>query len=226
MSTTARPRWSTGCCGRAAPFRENQQVAERAMDSNDIERERGITILAKCTSVAWKDVRINIVDTPGHADFGGEVERILSMVDGCRRAGRRGRGADAADQVRRSARRCAGPAADRGDQQGRPPRRSAPTRCRRDLRPVRRARRRTSSSSTSRPCSPRPSRAGRRTSPEGPKENMAPLFDLIVRHVQPPMADEDGPVRDAGDDAGGQSLSRPPADRPHRVRHRAGPTCR
>ncbi len=63
-------------------FRDNQAVAERAMDSNDLERERGITILAKCTSLVWKDVRINIVDTPGHADFGGEVERILNMVDG------------------------------------------------------------------------------------------------------------------------------------------------
>jgi GTP-binding protein len=67
---------------QSGSFRENQQVAERAMDSNDLERERGITILAKATSVIWKDVRINIVDTPGHADFGGEVERILSMVDG------------------------------------------------------------------------------------------------------------------------------------------------
>ncbi len=67
---------------QSGTFRANQQVAERAMDSNDLERERGITILAKCTSVVWKDVRINIVDTPGHADFGGEVERILSMVDG------------------------------------------------------------------------------------------------------------------------------------------------
>ncbi len=67
---------------QSGAFRENQTVAERAMDSNDIERERGITILAKCTSVEWKGTRVNIVDTPGHADFGGEVERILSMVDG------------------------------------------------------------------------------------------------------------------------------------------------
>jgi GTP-binding protein len=67
---------------QSGAFRANQQVAERALDSNDLERERGITILAKCTSVVWRGVRINIVDTPGHADFGGEVERILDMVDG------------------------------------------------------------------------------------------------------------------------------------------------
>src|SRR5437763_2728734 len=67
---------------QSGSFRENQRVAERAMDSNDLERERGITILAKATSILWRDTRINIVDTPGHADFGGEVERILSMVDG------------------------------------------------------------------------------------------------------------------------------------------------
>lgn len=63
-------------------FRENQEVAERVMDSNDIERERGITILSKNTAVMYKDVKINIIDTPGHADFGGEVERVLKMVDG------------------------------------------------------------------------------------------------------------------------------------------------
>ena len=67
---------------QSGSFRENQKVAERAMDSSDLERERGITILAKATSIVWQDTRINIVDTPGHADFGGEVERILNMVDG------------------------------------------------------------------------------------------------------------------------------------------------
>ena len=67
---------------QAGAFRENQKVEAQAMDSNDLERERGITILAKCTSILWQDTRINIVDTPGHADFGGEVERILNMVDG------------------------------------------------------------------------------------------------------------------------------------------------
>jgi GTP-binding protein len=71
-----------GLLKQSGAFRDNQRVAERAMDSNDLERERGITILAKVTSLLWGDARINIVDTPGHADFGGEVERILNMVDG------------------------------------------------------------------------------------------------------------------------------------------------
>jgi GTP-binding protein len=67
---------------QSGAFRDNQKVESQAMDSNDLERERGITILAKCTSILWAGTRINIVDTPGHADFGGEVERILNMVDG------------------------------------------------------------------------------------------------------------------------------------------------
>src|SRR6188508_3763298 len=70
-----------GLLRQAGTFRTGEVVAERAMDSNDLERERGITILAKFTAITWKGVRINIVDTPGHADFGGEVERVLKMVD-------------------------------------------------------------------------------------------------------------------------------------------------
>ncbi|MBL4588778.1 MAG: translational GTPase TypA [Alphaproteobacteria bacterium] len=67
---------------QSGTFRDNQQVAERVMDSNDLEKERGITILAKCTAIEWNDTKINIIDTPGHADFGGEVERVLNMADG------------------------------------------------------------------------------------------------------------------------------------------------
>src|SRR4029077_16360020 len=67
---------------QSGTYRDNQRQVERAMDSNDLERERGITFVAKATPILWKDTRINSVDTPGHADFGGEVERILNMVDG------------------------------------------------------------------------------------------------------------------------------------------------
>src|SRR6186713_3686776 len=70
-----------GLLKQAGTFRTGEVVTERAMDSNDLERERGITILSKCTAVTYKATRINIVDTPGHADFGGEVERVLRMVD-------------------------------------------------------------------------------------------------------------------------------------------------
>lgn len=69
--------------GQSGTFRDNQQVDERVMDSNDLEKERGITILAKCTSLMWQEQKINVIDTPGHADFGGEVERVLSMADSC-----------------------------------------------------------------------------------------------------------------------------------------------
>ena len=63
-------------------FRENENITERLMDSGDLEKERGITILAKPTSIKWKGIKINIIDTPGHSDFGGEVERVLNMADG------------------------------------------------------------------------------------------------------------------------------------------------
>jgi tRNA pseudouridine(55) synthase len=140
-STTAKPRSSTSCCSSRAPTATTSASIERVMDSNDLEKERGITILAKATSVVWKDTRINIVDTPGHADFGGEVERILSMVDSCHRAGRRRRRPDAADQVRGRQGAEARPEADRRDQQGRPSGRPHHRSRQRGVRPVRSARR-------------------------------------------------------------------------------------
>ena len=126
---------------QSGAFRENQRVAERAMDSNELERERGITILAKATSVVWKDTRINIVDTPGHADFGGEVERILSMVDGAIVL------VDAAEGPMPQTKFVVGKALEIGlkpivvHQQGRSARRAPERGRQRGLRPVRRARR-------------------------------------------------------------------------------------
>ena len=105
---------------QSGSVRENQHMAERAMDSNDQERERGITILAKCTSVEWQGTRINIVDTPGHADFGGEVERILSMVDGVVLLVDAAEIGDAANQIRALQGAEAGTEAHRGGQQDRP----------------------------------------------------------------------------------------------------------
>ena len=107
-------------------FRENQQVGELIMDSNDLERERGITILAKNTAIIYRGVKINIIDTPGHADFGGEVERVLNMADGCLLL------VDAVEgpmpQTRFVLRKALelGLQADRRRQQDRPPRRARP----------------------------------------------------------------------------------------------------
>ncbi len=165
------------------------------MDSNDLERERGITILAKATSVVWKGTRVNIVDTPGHADFGGEVERILSMVDGVVLL------VDAAEGplpqtkfvLGKALRLGLGPIVlinkvDRSD--------ARPHQVHdevfdlfvgpRGQRPAARL---------PHPCSRRPVEGWAATSLEAEHKDMEPLFDLILRHVPPPHIEADKPFR-------------------------------
>jgi GTP-binding protein len=179
---------------QSGTFRANQQVAERAMDSNDLERERGITILAKCTSVAWKGVRVNIVDTPGHADFGGEVERIMSMVDGVVVL------VDAAEGAMPQTKFVTMKALARG------------------LRPIVVINKVDRSDARSQevlnevfdlfaalgaddeqldfPTLFASGRSGwAAKSLDAPRENLDPLFDLILEHVKPPVADPAGPFR-------------------------------
>lgn len=177
---------------QAGAFRANQVVAERALDRNDLERERGITILAKCTSIVWRDARINIVDTPGHADFGGEVERILNMVDGALVL------VDAAEGVLPQTKFVVGKALKRG------------------LRPivvinkVDRADARPDEvlnevfdlfaalgADETQLDFPYLYASGRQgwsdPVPDGPRRDLSPLFDLILRHVPPPPVKEEGP---------------------------------
>ncbi len=179
---------------QSGTFRANEKVAERAMDSNDLERERGITILAKCTSVTWKDVRLNIVDTPGHADFGGEVERIMSMVDGVVVL------VDAAEGAMPQTKFVTMKALARG------------------LRPIVVINKVDRSDARAQevlnevfdlfaalgadddqldfPTLFASGRSGwAAESLEAPRENLNPLFDLILRHVPPPKADTSGPFR-------------------------------
>ncbi len=179
---------------QAGSFRENQRVVERALDSNDLERERGITILAKATSILWKDTRINIVDTPGHADFGGEVERILNMVDGALVL------VDAAE----------GPlpqtkfVVSKALKMGLKPIVVINKVDRSDARPVEVvnevfdlfAALDATEEQLDFPILYGSAREGwMAASHEGPKDRgMVPLFDLIVRHVKPPVV-EDGPFR-------------------------------
>ena len=178
---------------QSGAFRKNERVLERAMDSDDLERERGITILAKCTSVVWKDTRINIVDTPGHADFGGEVERILNMVDGAIVL------VDASEGPLPQTKFVVSKALKRG------------------IRPIVAINKIDRSderhldvlneifdlfanldATEEQLDFPVLYGAGRdgwmATAPEGPKENLAPLFDLILAHVPQPKV-ETGPLR-------------------------------
>jgi GTP-binding protein len=178
---------------QSGAFRENQRVAERAMDSNDLERERGITILAKATSVVWHDTRINIVDTPGHADFGGEVERILNMVDGVIVL------VDAAEGplpqtkfvVSKALKMGLRPIVainkvDRGD--------ARPVQVVNEVFDLFAALDATDEQLDFPILYGSAKEGWMAPSLEGPKESMAPLFDLVIRHVAPPATDE-GPFR-------------------------------
>jgi GTP-binding protein len=178
---------------QSGAFRDNQRVAERAMDSNDLERERGITILAKVTSLLWKDRRINIVDTPGHADFGGEVERILNMVDGAVLL------VDAAEGPMPQTKFVLSKALKIGlkpivlvNKIDRPDERHVQVVNEVfDLFAALDA----TNEQLDFPILYGSAKQGWiASSPQGPKESMAPLFDLVQSHVAPPVV-EDGPFR-------------------------------
>ena len=176
---------------QSGAFRDNQRVAERVMDSNDLERERGITILAKATSVVWKDVRVNIVDTPGHADFGGEVERILSMVDGAIVL------VDAAEGPMPQTKFVVGKAlkiglkpivcvnkVDKSD--------ARPTEVVNEVFDLFAALDATDEQLDFPIIYGSAKQGWMAASPEGPKDNMAPLFDLVLEHVEPPKVGAGG----------------------------------
>jgi GTP-binding protein len=177
---------------QSGTFRDHQHVAERAMDRNELEKERGITILAKCTSVLWKDVRINIVDTPGHADFGGEVERILNMVDGALVL------VDAAEGVLPQTKFVVGKALARGihpivvvnkiDRQD-----ARPDEVHTEVFDLFAA----LDASDGQLDFPMLYASGRQgwadADLDGPRKDLSALFDLVVSHVPPPTVDRDAP---------------------------------
>jgi GTP-binding protein len=177
-------------------FRENQRVQERALDSNDLERERGITILAKVTSLFWHDTRINIVDTPGHADFGGEVERILNMVDGAIVL------VDAAEGPMPQTKFVVGKALKVGlkpivviNKVDRPDAR--PTAVINEVFDLFAALD-ANEEQLDFPILYGSAKQGwMAASADGPKDSMAPLFDMILQHVRPPVVEE-GPFRMIG----------------------------
>jgi GTP-binding protein len=181
---------------QSGAFRENQRVQERALDSNELERERGITILAKVTSLVWKGTRINIVDTPGHADFGGEVERILNMVDGAIVL------VDAAEGPMPQTKFVVGKAlkvglepivainkVDRAD--------ARPTAVVNEVFDLFAALDATEAQLDFPILYGSAKQGWMAAAADGPKESMAPLFDLVLRHVAPPAV-EHGPFRMLG----------------------------
>jgi GTP-binding protein len=179
---------------QSGTFRANERVAERAMDSNDLERERGITIMAKNTAVHYRDVLINIVDTPGHADFGGEVERTLSMVDGVMLL------VDASEGplpqtrfvLRKALERRLTPivVVNKIDRPDARPQESS----QRDLRPVHRSGCRRGPARVSGALHERQRKGTATADQSGEGEDLRPLFDAVLEHVPPPR-NPDAPLQ-------------------------------
>ena len=199
-------------------YRANQQVADRVMDNIDLERERGITIMAKNTAVHYQDVLINIVDTPGHADFGGEVERTLSMVDGIMLL------VDASEGPLPQTRFVLRKALERGL----PPIVVLNKIDRPDARPQEVLNEvydlfidlDATEDQIEFPVLYTNARDGVASSEAAVRgEDLRPLFDAIVEHVPPPRGDPAGAAADAGRQPGRQRLSRPHCHRPHLQRH-------
>ena len=182
---------------QSGSFRENQDVAERVLDSMDLEREKGITILAKNTAVRHGGVKINIVDTPGHADFGGEVER--GADDGRRRpaARRRERGAAAADPLRAAQGARGAAAGDPRREQGRPAGRARRGGRQRGLRALPRPRRRREPDRVPDRLRQRAGRAGRPRRRTSSRDDLEPLFDMLLEHIPAPSYDGGPPAAGA-----------------------------
>ncbi len=204
---------------QSGAFREHQQVVERALDRNDLEKERGITILAKVASVEWKGTRINIVDTPGHADFGGEVERILNMVDGAIVL------VDAAEGVLPQTKFVVGKALAQGikpivvvNKVDRQDARSDEVHTEVfDLFAALGA----TDEQLDFPMLYASGRQGWADEElEGARKDLSPMFDLVLRHVPAPALNPDAAVRHGRLHPGLRQLPRPRADRPRGAGHR------
>ena len=211
-----------GLLHQSGIFRSNERVAERAMDNTDLERERGITILAKNTAVHYGDTLINIVDTPGHADFGGEVERTLAMVDGVMLL------VDASEGPLPQTRFVLRKALERRlppivviNKIDRPDARVTGS-AERDLRPVHRSRRHRRAARLSGALHERQGRHLDARTLEQPGADLRPLFDAIVDHVPPPRGNPEGAAADAGRQPRFERLPRADRRRPHVQRPRAG----
>ena len=208
-------------CARAASSATASCRATASSTRNDLERERGITILAKNIALPYKGVKINIIDTPGHADFGGEVERVLRMADGALVLVDAAEGPMPQTRFVLSKALEVRPAADRGHQQDRPARRPAARSARRSVRPVRRAGRRRAPGRFPVHLRQRPRGLRHAPIPRSRTDSMQPLFDMVLEQIPGPGGRRRRAAADAGDDARLVGLRRPHRHRPDHSRARS-----